>query len=270
MNLIKNPPLVIPQNWSSKSSFSRKQWLDWQADYKANLATELKMQISHSELKEKLYLNREILDLFKFKIGLLQGQLFYSHLFFLADSEGIILDIIGEESLHNGLRPLVVKLGSSMAMESGGVNAISIALETEGNIFLKGDEHQLVPFKEWLCLCCPIKVQGKSIAFLNFSRSTPFVYDSIFALVSSIVSYIEFELEKNLNDHNRVQALFNTYGFTNRECEVATLWLQNKGALYISEKLGITEGTVRNFVKKIYMKCSANDRGGFIQKFYQA
>lgn len=270
MNLINNPQTVIPKNWSSKSSFSQKQWLDWQADYKANIATELKMQISHNELKERLYLNRKIVDLFKFKVGMLEGQLFYSHLFFLADSEGVLLDIIGEESLHNGLRPLVVKLGSSMAMESGGVNAISIALETGENIFLKGDEHQLVPFKEWLCLCCPIKVQGKTIAFLNFSRSTPFVYDSIFALVYSIVFYIEFELEKDLNDQNRIQALFSTYSFTTRECEVATLWLQNKGALYISEKLGITEGTVRNFVKKIYTKCSVNDRGGFIQKFYQA
>lgn len=268
MNLIKSPRPAIPQNWSSKSDFSQKQWLDWKADFLGNVYTEPKMHISHNELKERLILNRKILELFRFKLGMLQGQLFYSHLFFLADSEGIILDIIGEDSLHNGLKPLVVKLGSSMAMESGGINAISIALKTGENIFLKGDEHQVHYFKEWLCLCCPIKIQGEVVAFLDFSRSTPFVYDSIFALVSSIVSFIELEFEKALNNNQRVQALFNTYSLTKRECEVATLWLENKGALYISEKLGITEGTVRNFVKKIYAKCTVNDRGSFMRKFY--
>lgn len=155
-----------------------------------------------------------------------------------------------------------------MALDSGGINAISIALETGQNVFLKGDEHQLLIFKDWLCLCCPIKVQGDIIAYMNFSRSTPFIYDSIFALVSSIVSSIELELEKELSNNQRVQALFNTYCFTNRECEVAALWLQNKGALFISEQLGITEGTVRNFVKKIYTKCTVNDRGSFMKKFY--
>ncbi|OMF13778.1 hypothetical protein BK131_14015 [Paenibacillus amylolyticus] len=264
----KNLTIAIPQNWNCMSDFPPQQSMKWRKVYQENVNTEAIHQIPKIELKERLQQNKKLLEIFRVNTRRVQEQLFYSHLFFLTDLEGIILDLIGEETLHNGLKPLEVGLGSSMALDSGGINAISIALETGQNVFLKGDEHQLLIFKDWLCLCCPIKVQGDIIAYMNFSRSTPFIYDSIFALVSSIVSSIELELEKELSNNQRVQALFNTYCFTNRECEVAALWLQNKGALFISEQLGITEGTVRNFVKKIYTKCTVNDRGSFMKKFY--
>ncbi|WP_434748812.1 LuxR C-terminal-related transcriptional regulator [Paenibacillus amylolyticus] len=242
--------------------------MDWKVEYTVNPMRELKVHIAHAALKERLKFNSKVLKLFRSKLDMLEGQFFYPHLFFLVDLEGIVLDIHGVDSLHPDLEPLIVRPGSSMSMESGGINAISIAIKTGENIFLEGDEHQLRFFKNWLCLCSPIKVQGEIVAFLNFSRHTPFVYDSIFALVSSIVASIEYELELELQTHNQIDNLFDTYCFTAREREVANLWLQNKGALYIGEKLGITEGTVRNFVKKIYMKSGVNDRGGFMQKFY--
>ncbi|MDT0124768.1 LuxR C-terminal-related transcriptional regulator [Paenibacillus sp. RRE4] len=242
--------------------------MDWKSEYKGTSLRELKTHISHTGLKTRQNSNKKVLELFRSKLNLLQGQFFYPHLFFLVDLEGIVLDIHGEDSLYQDFEPLIVRPGSAMSMESGGINAISIAIKTGENIFLEGDEHQLSFFKSWLCLCSPIKVQGEIVAFLNFSRHTPFVYDSIFALVSSIVASIEYELELEMQTHNQIDNLFDTYCFTAREREVANLWLQNKGALYIGEKLGITEGTVRNFVKKIYMKSGVNDRGGFMKKFY--
>ncbi|WP_157794053.1 helix-turn-helix transcriptional regulator [Paenibacillus donghaensis] len=62
---------------------------------------------------------------------------------------------------------------------------------------------------------------------------------------------------------------FHEYGLTDREREVAGLWSLQKSALYISNELNISEGTVRNMIKSIYSKMSVSDRWQFAKKLAQ-
>ena len=51
-----------------------------------------------------------------------------------------------------------------------------------------------------------------------------------------------------------VDKQFQMYKLTPREREVAYAWLSNQSALQISNNMGISEGTVRNMLKKVYAK----------------
>ncbi|MNR53500.1 Transcriptional regulatory protein DegU [compost metagenome] len=60
--------------------------------------------------------------------------------------------------------------------------------------------------------------------------------------------------------------MLDKFKLTAREKEVASLWLSGKSALHISNTLGISEGSVRNVVKSIYIKMNVNDRSQFAKK----
>ncbi|MNY72210.1 Bacterial regulatory protein, luxR family [compost metagenome] len=60
---------------------------------------------------------------------------------------------------------------------------------------------------------------------------------------------------------------FQMYNLTPREREVAYAWLNNQSVLKIANKMGITEGTVRNMLKKVYAKTKVGDKGQYFRKF---
>ncbi|WP_420849594.1 helix-turn-helix transcriptional regulator [Paenibacillus montanisoli] len=60
---------------------------------------------------------------------------------------------------------------------------------------------------------------------------------------------------------------FDKYGLSNREKQAAYGWLMNYSALRIANEMGITEGTVRNLIKRIYAKTKISDKGQFITTF---
>lgn len=69
-------------------------------------------------------------------------------------------------------------------------------------------------------------------------------------------------------DEQKEQLEGNLNGFklAPREKEVARLWLENRSVLYIASKYNITEGTVRNVIKKVYRKVGVQDKGDFYKK----
>lgn len=64
----------------------------------------------------------------------------------------------------------------------------------------------------------------------------------------------------------KLEMSFDEYSLTGREKDVAQMWLSEKSALFISNGLGISEGTVRNVIKSIYNKMKVTDRWQFIKK----
>lgn len=65
----------------------------------------------------------------------------------------------------------------------------------------------------------------------------------------------------------QVYALFDQYDLTNREKEIAFGWLENKNVPEIADICGISQNTVRTFIKKIYAKTRVHHKGAFLKKF---
>lgn len=262
-NILKNH---VPGSWNTKDDFPIALWTDWESGEYSYLNRDKMVPeefcIEHSQFETKLIKKTE------FEVMIIKEQLALPHLFILTDSNGIVLDLWGEDSLHWNMKPLKIKKGNLISLQSTGINALSLSIQTGKRIFLTGSEHQPNVLHNWNCLSSPVYVKDVVIAYINFNFFSPHVLSTSFALMTFLVKHIERELENERIDEIHLHKVFNTYQLTEREKSVAIFWLHNKGALYISAELGITEGTVRNFVKKIYSKCNVRDRVSFIQKFH--
>ncbi|PQP84242.1 hypothetical protein C0Q44_06530 [Paenibacillus sp. PCH8] len=257
----------VPATWKTKLDFSSHQWREWEYRDCTHPNSEPFLRIPKKLWSKRVHYQSKIIKKIQLELEILQEQFTFPYLFILADLEGVILDLWGEGSLHWSMKPLKLKKGSLINLQSSGINALSISIQTGERIFLTGTEHKPTLLQDWKCLCLPISVNGTIFAYLNFNFFSIHMYNTSFALLAAIVQHVEKELESERIDEEHKCGVFETYHFTERERAVATLWLHNKGALYISGELGITEGTVRNFVKKIYAKCNVRDRVSFIQKF---
>lgn len=68
-------------------------------------------------------------------------------------------------------------------------------------------------------------------------------------------------------DHLR--KLFSQYHLTERELQIAHLWINNYTIKSIATKLYLSEGTVRNYTKSIYRKTNTKGRAQLINRFYR-
>jgi DNA-binding CsgD family transcriptional regulator len=124
-------------------------------------------------------------------------------------------------------------------------------------------------FKEWNCVCAPIKVDGVICGFIDisFEAHRPIGFSILFIkqLSEKIVLKLK-ERSPKLMEY-RFQEKCDLYGLSPREREVAYHWSLKKGALQISYDLNVKEGTVRNIVKNIYSKMNISERGELIEIF---
>lgn len=67
----------------------------------------------------------------------------------------------------------------------------------------------------------------------------------------------------------RTQALYAVCEgrLTNREKEVAYEWLENKNVPEIADVYGMSQSTVRTFIKKVYAKTNVHHKGALLKKF---
>lgn len=66
----------------------------------------------------------------------------------------------------------------------------------------------------------------------------------------------------------RIRELADTYGFSKRETEIATLLARGKGGPDIAETLGLTLNTVNTYIRRIMTKCGGIRRREFIQLIF--
>lgn len=85
----------------------------------------------------------------------------------------------------------------------------------------------------------------------------------------------EYDIEDKLitlcpqTARERVLNHLKQYHLTPRKREVAYFWLMNYSVLRIAHELGITEGSVRNVIKKVYSKTEVDNQGQFISEFME-
>lgn len=192
-----------------------------------------------------------------------------THFFILTDAEGTAIHIEGAEPLLHRLEQYKVVPGCSFALQAAGINGISLAMRKGSSSVVEGGNHSLQIFSDWTCICHPIKVNGEIIGYLDLSMREGIEVSFACVLVERLVNDIENkykqsnpEIKKEIMDKQ-----FQMFKLTPREREVACAWLNNHSVLQIACNMGITEGTVRQMLKRVYSKTRVCDKGQFMRKF---
>lgn len=261
----------VEQPWKTITSIDNRQLKYWGKQRQA-----LQHYYMHSSMKERIIgnhlnqydkNNKSTIDTVTKYCQHTVSSMFKSGLFIFTTPEGIVLSMYGPQEL---IQPLDQKhnvgIGSIFTIENAGLNAISISIELEDWVFLSGAEHDFKLFTEWNCFCSPVRQNGKIVGYLDMSFSVKDDHLLMAALFASTLKSIEEELGK-CNQKESIYEKFQFYKLSPREKEIAYMWINNCSALRIASELGITEGTVRNVIKKIYRKTEVCDKGQFIRKF---
>ncbi|UOF90073.1 LuxR C-terminal-related transcriptional regulator [Fodinisporobacter ferrooxydans] len=192
------------------------------------------------------------------------------HLFMITDSNGTAIHLIGQAEIIDKACGNNVNMGTSFAFEYAGINGISLAMQLHSTVVVQGVQHTMRFFKDWNCICSPVRtIDEEIIGYIDLSFSTDVDVTFAVPLLKKMIEKLERKLKKSRESINKEAAylLFKPYNLSNREREVAFGWLQNKSVLQMAHLMGITEGTVRNMLKKVYAKTGVRDKGQFFKKF---
>lgn len=185
-------------------------------------------------------------------------------LYFLTDQNGILRDYHGTQETVDRLDEINLKPGASFALEDAGINAISLSMRLQERIYLCGLEHDLHLFHDWACICSPIVMNGETVGYMDFSFHDKESPSHAMMVLARLVDIVQGRLSTSKDA--KLEGRMDAYNLSPREKEVARLLLDNQRVLYIAKTLGITEGTVRNYIKIIYRKLDVQSRGAFFKK----
>ncbi|WP_379157380.1 LuxR C-terminal-related transcriptional regulator [Paenibacillus sp. sgz5001063] len=188
---------------------------------------------------------------------------------FLADEEGWILDLIcSSRSLQENMDHAGLGAGINLSKRYSGLNAVSLAMEMNLIGVVRGMEHTDASFQSWNCVCAPLSLDGGTLGYVDISFDSKQPIDFAIPFVQQLADNVAYKRMVNNASLQkfRLDMVLSKYKLTAREKEVAALWLTDKSALHISSALGISEGSVRNVVKSIYIKMNVNDRSHFAKK----
>jgi transcriptional regulator of acetoin/glycerol metabolism len=221
--------------------------------------------------QERRSRNELLIQVVRHEIGRWGGLIPVPHLFLLADEEGVAIHLDCPEEMGNPLRESGLREGVHFSLGHLGINGISMAIERQTVVVVRGQEHDVELFQALNCLCIPIRTNGKSVAYLDMSFSHQHNIEFAIPILLRIVERIERRLGVDVSEGSKTRLFgaFERFKLTPREMEAAYGWLRGSSALRIAEEMGITEGSVRNLIKKVYAKTKQRDKGQFIQAFIQ-
>lgn len=251
--------------WKTVSSLSARPS---HADYASNAPTlpapECSRTLEWRKRKSELLLRYSVGEILKWR-----SLITVPHLFLLTDTEGVAIYIQSRQELCDALERIGLTEGVSFSREQLGINGISMAVEQQTIVAVRGQEHDLKVFWPFNCLCVPIRVGQQAVGYLDLSFSQRHEIEFAIPILLRIVGKIEERLGGAISENGkqRLFELFDQYRLTPREKEAAYGWLRNYSVLRIAEEMNITEGTVRNMIKKVYAKTKMNDKGQFIRTF---
>ncbi len=160
----------------------------------------------------------------------------------LTDSNGYILEAIGDEIVRDRANNIRFIAGTLWTEEAVGTNAIGTALAIDHPIQVVGAEHYCTSHHLWTCSAAPIHgVNGEIIGCLNMSGH----YEAAYSHTLGIVVAAAFSIEKQLallHSYELVEATFESISdgiiIVDRQLNIKKM---NEGALKI---LGIKKGHI--------------------------
>ncbi|WP_151733808.1 helix-turn-helix domain-containing protein [Paenibacillus tengchongensis] len=210
-----------------------------------------------------------MIQLIRKEIAGIEQYISIPYAFFLTDCSGRLLEFSSSSAdIRAEMEQMGFGIGKSLAKDTAGLNAVSLSMEMNRLAVVKGEEHSNPALQRWNCVCAPVQLDGSVRGYLDISflqgQQIEFAIPFVRQIVSSIAGKW-MSSTPDLQQYNQ-EIVFIQYRLTRRERDVAQLWSLEKSALYISNELGISEGTVRNMVKSIYLKMKVNDRSQFVKR----
>jgi transcriptional regulator of acetoin/glycerol metabolism len=226
-------------------------------------------RIAEHECEEMLSHQSAFISIVKEELKLLSLSIPLTHFFVVTNEEGIVLHLEGEDQVIQNLEKVNISPGSSFAWEYSGLNGISLSMKTGALVVVEDTEHTLQMFAGWTCVCLPIKLKNKTLGYLDISMKCGIDVSFAAVLLGRAAHAISTGINKLCPEIKKahIYKLLEQYQLTPREKEVGYGWLHNQSTLQMSMSMGITEGTVRNMLKKVYYKTGVCDKGQYFRKF---
>lgn len=144
--------------------------------------------------------------------SIVKGSGFY---LLLADKDGYILDLIGDQDIiERGRSYSKLVVGANRSEQYAGTNAIGTGLFLKKPIQMWGEEHYVKPHKDYSCSSTPIfDTEGRLLGCLNITGRAHAIHLHTLGMVISAVDGISnqlrlmtayMELEKVSNQRNRI------------------------------------------------------------------
>ena len=129
----------------------------------------------------------------------------------LTDSEGCILNALGDEEILSEAFSLKMIPGAYMNEENVGTNAMSYVIKTGSPVQLTGEDHYIDAYKRWTCSAAPIRdIKGNVIGVVDLTGYTKNVHPHTLGIVVAIAKGIE-EMIKNKaqNEYKTAKRILN-------------------------------------------------------------
>jgi DNA-binding CsgD family transcriptional regulator len=272
MMLFNNPSSTASRSWIGLRDVELRMRKEWEWRFRCSgVPTDTNKfirRIVGKSFMQRLEKHRLLMDLVSLEINACLSNFVKRHVFAYIDADEVILDFYGTETITRMLNKYNVQ-GVSCSMEDVGLSAVSIAKQTARTAVVVGAEHSLQLLSEIMSVCVPIHVDGKIASYLCLVLGVNEDVEFAVALTEQLVKQIENKIHRGAAapSAQQIESHFDKYGLSLREKEVASRWLHNQTTVQISSTLYITEGTVRNMIKKIYKKTNVKGRAQFISKF---
>lgn len=189
---------------------------------------------------------------------------FPSAMFFLTDASGMVLDV-RTNSVELERRLAMNRIGPGVRFTSAqfGRNAVVSAVKSGALAVVRDFEHDAPLFRDWTCICMPIRISDKPIGFLDLSFLGRKDLDFAVPLVECLCRNVEHRLSMRrfASGPEEWRDILQKYDLTPREIDVAVGWLMNHTVREIADHLAISEATVRTVLKNIYRKTGASSKG---------
>ena len=116
----------------------------------------------------------------------------------LCDSEGCILNVIGDEKILDEAAKLKMIAGAYMDEAHIGTNAMSLVIEEQIPIQISGKEHLISAYHKWTCSAAPITdINGKIIGVINLTGYIGNAHPHTLGMVVAAADAIEKMLKIN-------------------------------------------------------------------------
>ena len=149
--------------------------------------------IGKDELQKKFSLNRELIltaaPYMEQLCDFVKGSNFFA---LLLDSEGCILNAIGDEAILSEAFNIKMIPGAYMDENNIGTNAMSISLQVDYPVQISGQEHYIKAYHKWTCSAARIHGEnGKLLGVLNLTGYTKGAHPHTLGMVAAASNAIE-------------------------------------------------------------------------------
>lgn len=148
-------------------------------------------------LEKKCLEYQEILSVVKYFVEkLLNDMKGTPILIVVSDEQGVVLEIEGDETIHNMIEKLGFERGAQFTVETNGISSVSLALEHKRPIKIIGSDHYHYCLHSSVCYSVPFQYSdlGNILGTITIMASLKQADDFLLTLLSTVVDSIEREL----------------------------------------------------------------------------